>query len=209
MLRYELKYAVSHLDRSAIVASILMHPSSFTKAFPDRKVNNIYMDTPAFHCYHQNVEGAPRRSKMRLRWYGDSLLPTDGSVLEIKNKDKELGWKKSFAISTKIDNKKALQEAIKNAGLFQGDLIPVLNNAYQRSYYVSSDKKFRITVDTAQSFNLPFSTTPKLETKVYPTIIELKYDKEHAETANEITAYLPYRQSKNSKYTTGVEELYL
>jgi len=81
MYRYELKFAIEHLNAEAITANILCHPASFSKAFPDRQVNNIYLDTLDFDCFHQNVDGHPSRSKMRLRWYGQSNLPTQKSIL--------------------------------------------------------------------------------------------------------------------------------
>ena len=55
VLRYETKYAVDILDAASIAASILMHPASFSKAYEDRQVNNIYLDSTTFQCFHQNI----------------------------------------------------------------------------------------------------------------------------------------------------------
>ena len=209
MMRYEIKYAVEILEKESILASILMHPASFTKAYEDRQVNNIYLDTPQFHCFHQNVEGHPRRQKMRLRWYGSSDLPIKKSVLEIKQKDAELGWKDSTPIDGSImkDNE-SLLKSLKENGLLKSNLIPVLHNTYHRSYYISQDGYFRITIDSVQAFKIPFSKMKALPMTKYPNIVELKYDADKAELARYITDYLPFRQTKNSKYTTGVEQLY-
>ena len=87
-MRYEIKYAIENVNHYAIKAYLMAHPASFTTAYPDRQVNNIYMDTPEFKCFHENVEGHPFRKKMRLRWYGDSHLPTYNSVLEEKVKER-------------------------------------------------------------------------------------------------------------------------
>jgi len=209
ILRYELKYAVDMLDKEAILASILTHPAAFSKAFPDRQVNNIYLDTPTFQCFHQNVEGHPRRKKMRLRWYGGSASPTKKSTLEIKNKDAELGWKDSYAIDGEtIVDMSSLKAAIAETGHLQSDLTPTLHNSYHRSYYISQDGQFRITIDTEQSFKIPFSKMSQVPTTRYPIIVELKFDQEHAPLARSITDYLPFRQTKNSKYVTGVTELW-
>lgn len=208
-LRYELKYAVDVLDQASIVSSILMHPASFFKAYEDRQVNNIYLDSPTFQCFHQNVEGHPQRKKMRLRWYGDSLQPTSKSTLEVKNKNAELGWKDNFSIDgLEIHDGRSLLKSIANTGNLQTELIPTLHNCYQRSYYISQNGLFRITVDTHQSFKIPFSNMVHLDTTVYPIIVELKYDQENANRAREITDYIPFRQTKNSKYTIGVTELW-
>ena len=208
-LRYELKYAVDILDAASIISSILMHPASFTKAYEDRQVNNIYLDSPNFQCFHQNIEGHPQRKKMRLRWYGYSELPTAKSVLEIKNKNAELGWKDSFPLNAEgIDNSKLLLEAISKLGNLQSNLTPTLHNTYHRSYYISQDGYYRITIDSKQTFKMPFSKMQHHKTTVYPVIVELKFDKEHENRAREITDYLPFRQTKNSKYTNGVTEIW-
>ncbi len=207
-MRYEIKYAVSHLSHEAIVAQIMTHPASFTTLFPDRQVNNIYFDTPSFNCFHQNVEGHPRRKKMRLRWYGTDRQPTYKSVLEIKQKDKELGWKDTFKISADITDRRSLMAAVNTVGILQSELGPVLHNTYVRSYLLSQDGIFRITVDRVQTFSMPFSGMRSLETTLYPVIIELKFDAEHATRLQDVTRYLNFRQTKNSKYANGVEELY-
>lgn len=209
VMRYEVKFAVDVLDVESIRAGLLMHPASFRKAFPDRKVNNIYLDSPTFQCFHQNIEGHPRRKKMRLRWYGHHDYPTLKSTLEIKNKKVELGWKDSFTVDgSKVKDTETLLEAVATSGYYQGNLIPTLHNNYHRSYYVSQDGLFRITLDTSQTFKIPFTKMQSLPIKKYPVIIELKYDQEHAQRAKDITDYLAFRQMKNSKYTNGIQELY-
>ena len=208
-MRYELKYAVEHLSHEAIIAQLMNHPASFRELYPDRQVNNYYFDTPGFHCFHQNVEGHPRRKKMRLRWYGDNHLPTQHSVLELKNKDKELGWKDTFKIDHKITDGGTLVEAVKSAGQFKSELNPVLKNTYLRSYLLSQDGKYRVTIDRQQAFAIPFTNMSHLQVDALPVVVELKFEAADVEGAQYITDYLPYRQTKNSKYATGVELLYL
>ena len=185
-----------------------MHPASFSTSFPDRQVNNIYLDTPNLHCFYQNIEGVPRRQKMRLRWYGKIDYPQNNSVLELKNKNAELGWKDSFKVSNRsIDTKEELLSAIAEQPVRLGTLTPILHNSYYRKYYISSDGLFRLTIDSEQSFKLPFSNMDALDLSRYPIIVELKYEAEYAERARDIMDYLPFRQTKNSKYTNGVTEL--
>lgn len=210
MYRYELKFAIDHLRAEAITADILNHPASFSKAFPNRQVNNIYLDTLDFDCFHQNVEGHPNRSKMRLRWYGQSERPTEKSTLEIKHKQAELGWKESFPMNADgVTSKAELMEAVQATRPSLSLLAPTLHNSYQRSYYLSSDEKYRVTIDTEQQFRMPFQGNEPLALTNYPIILELKYAAEDAEFAREITDYLTFRQTKNSKYVTGIETLYL
>ncbi|MDF1699296.1 MAG: polyphosphate polymerase domain-containing protein [Saprospiraceae bacterium] len=208
-LRYEVKFAVDILDAPSIEASILMHPASFSKAYEDRQVNNIYLDSPTFQCFHQNIEGHPRRKKMRLRWYGPHDMPTKKSTLEIKNKDAELGWKDSFSVDgSLVKNSSSLLEAVASSGYYQGNLTPTLHNCYHRSYYISQDGLFRITLDWNQSFKIPFTPQKSLPYTDFPVIVELKYDQENADRSKDITDYLAFRQTKNSKYTVGIQELY-
>ena len=207
-MRYEIKYRIELLGLASIEAVILMHPASFSTSFPDRQVNNIYLDTPNLHCFYQNIEGVPRRQKMRLRWYGKMDYPQNNSVLEIKNKNSELGWKDSFKISNRsIDTKEELLSAIAEQPVRLDTLTPILHNSYYRKYYISSDGLFRLTIDSEQSFKLPFSNMDALDLSRYPIIVELKYEAEYAERARDIMDYLPFRQTKNSKYTNGVTEL--
>ena len=210
MYRYELKYAIDYVNADAITAAILTHPASFSKAFPDRQVNNIYLDTLNFDCFHQNVDGNEHRSKMRLRWYGESVSPTPISTLEIKHKKAELGWKENFKVqSNNLNSNTALMEAVHAVRPSPSLLTPVLHNTYQRAYYLSSDEKFRVTIDTEQRFRIPFGVMTPLMTAQIPVILELKYAAEDAAHAREITNYMKFRQTKNSKYVTGVEALYL
>ncbi len=207
-MRYEIKYRIELLGLASIEAVILMHPASFSTSFPDRQVNNIYLDTPNLHCFYQNIEGVPRRQKMRLRWYGKMDYPQNNSVLELKNKNAELGWKDSFKVSNRsIDTKEELLSAIAEQPVRLDTLTPILHNSYYRKYYISSDGLFRLTIDSEQSFKLPFSNMDALDLSRYPIIVELKYEAEYAERARDIMDYLPFRQTKNSKYTNGVTEL--
>jgi len=208
-MRYELKYAVDLLDKAAITTAIMLHPSSFRRVYPDRKVNNFYFDTPDFHSFHQNVEGHKRRQKTRLRWYGKHELPTNRSVLEIKQKDAELGWKESTAVdASKVIDLDSIASHLSIYLPQNAKLVPVLHNTYLRSYYLSQDGKFRLTVDTQQTYKVPFGIGSSIEIDQFPTIIELKYDMSVRDQAQEITDHLPFRQSKNSKYTNGITHLY-
>ena len=207
-MRYEIKYRIELFGLASIEAVILMQPASFSTSFPDRQVNNIYLDTPNLHCFYQNIEGVHRRQKMRLRWYGKMDYPQNNSVLEIKNKNAELGWKDSFKVYNRsIDTKEELLSAIAVQPVRLGTLTPILHNSYYRKYYISSDGLFRLTIDSEQSFKLPFSNMDALDLSSYPIIVELKYEAEYAEQARDIMDYLPFRQTKNSKYTNGVTEL--
>lgn len=208
-MRYELKYTIQHLSYDAVKSSLMCHPASFTMLYPDRRINNYYFDTPDFLCFHQNIDGLPNRKKLRLRWYGDYSLPTKNSTLELKIKERELGYKELFPIENEISSKANLMDEVSATGKFTSELNPVLKNTYERSYFISADKKYRVTIDRDQAFAIPFSDMRTIGIKQYPIILEIKFDKKDIDGISNITDFLPYRQSKNSKYATGVEEIYM
>lgn len=201
-MRYEIKYAISTVDYYMIEQSILNHPESFRTAFPDRIVNNIYFDSPDLQCYYQNINGDPIRSKVRYRWYGDKNNITQGHI-EIKRKVHQLGYKEYVEVPL---NKDALTHMtdIKDGGL-PHSLQATLWNSYKRAYYVSMDGLFRITIDKALSFgNYMNNSSEATESQI---ILEIKFDKEAYGRFDEINKYLPFRQTKYSKYAEGVTKL--
>lgn len=205
-MRYERKYRIEGLPAAWIVQSIRQHPASFRLLFPDRQVNNIYFDTPDLSGFNQNVAGVPQRRKHRLRWYGkvsDQLLQP---VFETKIKDGELGYKES----QRLDDCSwlELKETFKTIPQLQYmPLRPVLVNAYQRAYYGTPDERFRVTIDWQLQF-APFSwQRPAEQLHSLPDeaiVMELKYEAEDDDAAQRIVDFLPFRQTKNSKYTTGI-----
>ncbi len=80
-------------------------------------------------------------------------------------------------------------------------------NSYQRAYYLSQDKRFRITIDHDLGFAPFLWNTPA--NKLYPSptpavVLELKYDVDHDDLAKDIFDHLPFRQTKNSKFMEGI-----
>ena len=77
-------------------------------------------------------------------------------------------------------------------------LQPTLLNRYKRTYYLSYDKKFRVTVDSEMEF---YSINPVREffktfSDERKTIVELKYDQEHFENAKNITQVFRFASLK-------------
>jgi hypothetical protein len=89
---------------------------------------------------------------------------------------------------------------------------PSLVNRYKRTYYLSADKLFRITVDDELSyfnidnFNTNFNEKFRDESNI---IVELKYDKNSENTANLVSQHFPFRITKSSKYITGIDRIYI
>lgn len=210
-MRYERKYQITHLSKFAVEQAVRLHPAGFRKIFPNRQVNNIYFDTPDYQTCRANIAGNNQRKKYRLRWYGTDLTQITNPQLEIKIKHNELGRKEvqSFPNYALTNLQKLTAEVNRHLSMtnFQVSIFkPTLLNTYQRSYFGTSNGKFRITVDSDLQFYPPlhksaFQQSPFIEKKV---ILELKYEEVDDNLVSEILRYLPFRQTKSSKYVTGI-----
>ncbi len=205
-MRHEIKYRIEGVQESKILESILMHPAGFREHFPDRIINNIYFDTPNQVSFYQNVDGHDLRKKYRLRWYGASLLPQADARLELKYKQNELGGKQIKQLQCKgLDFHTICQNAValSDSG---APLEPVLFNRYERSYFLSFDERFRITIDRKIAYKLP--SFPSVQAFVVPhmnvRIMELKYEQSDHEDVESITDYIAFPKTKNSKYVEGM-----
>jgi len=218
--RYERKFVIRSHSRSETEGLIRLHPTRFVVHYPQRWVNNIYLDSPNWRHYADNLSGTGERTKVRIRWYGDLQPVTFPPLLEIKMRKGHVGTKERFELpapkvseSTSPDAWLSGLQSYKpgsRARLACLGLEPVIMNRYLRSYFISPDGAFRITVDTGLS-HYPFlgvSERLRQARKEDKVILELKYDAEHDPRVSEITGHLPIRPEKNSKYVSGVELLY-
>ncbi|MBT4338454.1 MAG: VTC domain-containing protein [Bacteroidetes bacterium] len=217
--RYERKFFISSLSKFDVEQIVKYHPAIFSEIFYTRKVNNIYFDTYNLKNYIDNVNGNTERIKVRIRWYGDMFGYIKKPVLELKIKRGLLGKKISTPINSfTLDDKTSIQTIIQhladsdisNLVDFQS-LMPTLLNQYSRNYYLSSNGKYRITLDTVLKYyaiNAYDNTFLDHNTDSDSVILELKYDKESDSSSDIISNYFPFRMTKSSKYVTGIETLY-
>lgn len=204
-LRFERKYVVNGLHPELIDALVRRHPACFNRPFPDRQINNIYYDSPEMRCFHENLAGVNQRRKYRVRWYGTFHGPIHNAKLESKYKHNELGGKDRYPIKmTSAQTPPSLSEYEQKLGL--GGLIPVLANSYARRYYLSTDGKFRLTLDWNISFcsYLIKRSHYSLDVAQSECIIEIKYLQEDDQFYSDIATHFPFRRNKNSKYSTGI-----
>ena len=190
----------------------------FSRSFEDRYINNIYLDDMNLSNYRDNIEGNTIRSKTRIRWYGDLLGINSGPNLEIKKKRGEVGFKEKLQLNDfNFDEEFQSQiEGIRNnlKDMEKLHLIsqlrPTLVNRYKRSYYVSYDGDFRITLDQNLEFfpffNKKISLFQRYENKRM-LIVELKYSKNVSNNANDISNQFPFRLTKSSKYIMGIDKI--
>lgn len=209
-MRYERKYKIESISADVVRQVVINHPASFRKTYPDRKVNNIYFDNTVLSAYFDNVEGVPDRRKYRVRWYGDDIFKIEEPRLEIKIKSNQLGYKESYRISEFQLNDLAnlareINKKTSSFNIFQ----PTLINSYLRSYYGTTNGKYRITIDRDLQYfsllNARIFTRYQIEDQA--VVMELKYDESLDEDVSFIQQYIPFRYSKSSKYVTGLNLL--
>lgn len=221
-LRYERKYLISDYDFSEVEQFIKFHPACFSEIFQKRKVNNIYFDTLGMNNYHDNLDGQQMREKTRVRWYGHLTGSILSPVLEYKIKNGLLGYKQSFQLAPfTLDttfNKNDFFDAIRSSNLpvaIMNELFaltPTLLNSYERKYFLSADKKFRITIDhRLDYFHIDYFQNLLINKYCdrRSTVLELKYDAISEEDANKISTFFPFPLTKNSKYLQGLEYTFL
>ncbi len=200
--RYEYKFVIRNLSFSQLEQLVLVHPLSFTEIFSPRWINNIYYDTSDLTSYGENSAGVNERTKYRIRWYGEDSNTFIDPILELKFKKNKLGWKKRIPL-----NKKPTPDLQQSLGENNTQILALtasVQNRYKRTYYLSSDEKFRITIDQYISHRSAFSyETFITENKM---VLEVKFDKKYEEESHFLFSHLPLRQSKNSKYSNGIRQ---
>jgi len=216
--RSEIKYLLYGVSKKTLFIQYKLSSLLLAKTFPDRWVNNIYFDNINLDSFHQSIEGISKRTKIRLRWYGD-FHNLENPSLEIKYKNGHKNMKKSVLIKDKLIYDKSFSELFssligskslnKNFKYLLKELRPVVVNRYFRSYHASANNKLRVTTDTYLNFrNL---ITGFLNSNIWKkqkdvSIVELKFEKSDDYIINFMTEMRSrYRMSQISKYTHGLQ----
>ena len=216
--RYERKYVIKGFYNKEIETTLKLHPAFFREIFHPRHINNIYFDDLFFKNYKENVNGDAERVKIRIRWYGDFFGDVSKPVLEYKIKKGLLGKKESYKLNPFRFTPKLTFDDIKDM-IDSSDLplhvredfkkiIPTLVNRYKRKYFLSANKKYRVTIDNNLEYFKVSTHNNNFVQKfkdLHSTVVELKYDATDDNTANIISTLFPYRVSKNSKYVNGID----
>lgn len=215
-LRYELKFVCDARYLHQARSWLRLHPAALQVAYPPRRVNSLYFDSPELGGLEANLRGLPVRNKLRLRWYNDAL-PEVRAVLELKHKDNLLGSKLQWQLPGIVDLSRPWGKIIatlraqlpaEGVMLLERASQPVLANHYQREYYVTPDELVRVTLDYEQrAYDQRLTARPNLSVSLPledVVVIEVKAGRAHAEPARELVRHFPLTRSRNSKYVTGV-----
>ena len=219
--RLEIKFAAYEVQFHTLLHWIHMHPACFFTPFPDRQVNNIYFDMHNYHAFAENLSGASSRTKIRYRWYGEAIGPDAGS-LEVKCRRNYFGWKHRYTVSeppyksgySLKDIRQALLEQLSPDGKnwLNASPFPIILNRYDRKYFLSWDKKIRITMDTKQAvWDQRFKSSPNFEYQANiprALVVEIKFDRNDRKLASKILQNIPVRVSRHSKYINGVRAVH-
>lgn len=215
--RYELKLVTPETGLSVVRSWIRLHPEGFRTAFPPRRVNSIYLDTPGYRNLSENLAGVPDRQKLRLRWYGEVNDVVENPMLEMKIKEANMGHKKQEKLDHSLDLGRTWSEIL--AGVktaVSPSFLPILKqhnqptiiNSYQREYYVTPDGEVRLTLDFDQCvFDQRLSMMPNVKRPLpieKELVIELKAPPEQTERLTDIMGRFPLLRSRNSKYVKGM-----
>ncbi|MCK6648781.1 MAG: VTC domain-containing protein [Bacteroidia bacterium] len=219
-LRYERKFYVTGTPLPDMLHIIRIHPALFSEIFHQRQINNIYFDSPGFESYYDNMDGAHARIKARIRWYGETFGTAIKPTLEFKIKRGLLGFKKNyvlpnFSVDTNITRDKLLSIMIaavddERLKAYLHKVHPVLLNVYTRRYFITADKRIRLTIDTGLHY---YSIMDQGSLFVSPVkddkgiVVEMKYDKDTELLADRISSEFPFLMTKNSKYLQGLSRV--
>ena len=219
--RYERKFAHTELDEAQIRSILIRNRGMFFEVYPKRYVNNIYLDTPWLEEYDGNVCGGAERKKVRVRWYHALLGPIEDPILEFKFKHGLVGWKDQYPFPPFNFDTSFTQQGFKalyKLGHFPPTIreqlewyLPTMVNRYCRSYFATVDEKFRVTIDTDLIFYKVNALNNQFRVRDVDSrliVVEMKYNREFEPLAERISRSFPFRLTRSSKYTDGIERFY-
>lgn len=220
--RYERKFVIHNGRLPEVLELVRRHPALFREVYPPRAVNNIYLDTPTLQDYRAHVNGTAERLKTRIRWYGPLQGEAATPALEQKLKHGLVGCKLMHPLPPLHVNggivRSALETVLDRAAL--PDLLrsqlrhrePSLVNRYQRRYFLSADRRFRLTVDSDLEFHAPADDAGRHlcrpGSRDHDIVLELKFAPANAPFADAVANALPCRLTRCSKYVLGIERLH-
>lgn len=218
--RYEIKFNAPSSQYERIKQWIFLHQANMYKPHQSNIINNIYFDNLNLDSFYENISGCSLRTKMRLRWYGDTLNPKT-TRLETKIKKNNLGWKTVEEVKfeknlSKLNYPKIIEiinSQVSNVTKLRLNSVnvPILINKYNRDYFISNDQKIRITIDTNIKFydqrhhkkiNLKFNEVP-----IECLITEFKMNASDVKLGEKIISSIGLSRTKSSKYVIGVQNI--
>ena len=199
--RIERKFVFGKYNKDNIEKFLLIN--NFTKNFPDRKINSIYLDTENLDNVRDNINGVSNRKKHRIRWYNDDLKKM---YFEIKNKKNFNVWKNIFKIKYNFNKETLLEDLkkyfydLKNHKINSHNYNFILLINYFRSYWLSKNRKIRATIDNNISTKSLCNNSNRID--LNDTVLEFKFSPKDENYFRELSLKrnLNIRTQKYSKY---------
>ena len=163
--------------------------------------HTMYMDTPDLQMYIAHQDDRSVRQKVRIREYVDSDL----SFFEVKNRDNKGRIIKERIVlsdSKDYDTEKGVSFIEKQTPYNMQNLIPQLENSFERITLVNKEKTLRLTIDLNISFK-NIQTRVKNDLLSDIVIIEIKHDGKLKPESRSLLKKLNIHQEKISKYCVG------
>ena len=214
--RYERKYILPRFYERELYSLLKLNNLFFHKRYQDRKVRSLYFEDLDYSTFYENINGLSRRNKYRVRWYGNTFDKVFNGKFEIKSKRNKTNSKKSwplesFQIAEDDNVRKLFEKIIKATSSIEAkniisQLRPIVFTEYYRSYYETKCSSIRATVDSQLSFRK--ASNVSISSDVYDYIIlEIKYSTEKEKFFNDLSAQLPLRAYRMSKYVNALNLL--
>ena len=199
--RIERKFVFGKDNKENIEKFLLIN--NFKKAYPDRKINSIYLDTENLDNVRDNINGVSNRKKFRIRWYNDDIKKM---YFEIKNKKNFNVWKNIFKIKynfnkeTLVEDLKKYFYDLKNHKINSHNYNFILLINYFRSYWLSKNRKIRATIDNNISTKSLCNNSNRID--LNDTVLEFKFSPIDENYFRELSLKrnLNIRTQKYSKY---------
>jgi len=208
--RYERKWVFSDVDYNQLCILLYRSNFKFIDQFNDRYVNSIYFDDKNYSAIRQNIDGLNKKRKYRLRWYGGKEI-IKSPVMEFKEKEGFVVSKRIFKINElNIMNLESsislgkIEEVVNKKLNLINKIEPILTTHYLRSYFISSNKIVRATLDREiKSLPLYRKGNINLYKEFKEIILKIKYDTNLDIHVRENLKSITARLSKNSKFVNS------
>ena len=208
--RMERKWSTD-LDINQIKLALMSSKFYFKEHHPKRNINSLYFDDIDHSNIFENLSGINKRTKIRVRWYGDYSNIVEPKI-EVKIKEnfntikiiKHLNIKDKLYLkdtdSIKLIQKKCLEYIYPNYSKLY--LCPANSVHYKREYFISNDKSVRATIDyDLFSYNFFNTNLNKIKKNYfYNRVLEFKYEYKNDQNIKDLLDAWNLRLSKNSKF---------
>ena len=214
--RFEIKYVIQPYEDPAFECW-LHRVGVFNRAYQNREVHSVYLDTLDLDAAQDNLNGLGKRAKYRIRWYGDDH---QASHFEVKQKRGRLGSKIISDFQFDINDFLSASDHVRNRMIASTSAareygcnmhmdVPILQVNYSREYYQTANG-IRVTVDRNIGFN-DLRCYGMYErgalVKSDRRIIEFKFDPAFENDVADLLRTFPFYPTRNSKYIFGLSIL--